>query len=508
MTDQRIRKIVIVGGGTAGWMAGTAFAKLLDNGYTKITVIESDKIGTIGVGEATIPPITSFNAILGIQEADFMRATQGTFKLGIEFRDWGSLGKTYYHPFGDCGRDIRGVSFHQLYMRERLKRSMPDIGEYSLNAVMAKNGRFGRPDRMATFPGDLVYAYHFDAGLYANFLRAYAEARGVERIEGEIVDSTLRGADGFVESVTLDGGKVVEGDLFIDCSGFRGLLIEEKLKTGYESWTQWLPCDRAIAVPTANVSPALNPATRSTARSAGWQWHIPLQHRTGNGMVYSSSHMADDEAERLLLDNLEGPPLAPPRRLSFTTGRRRLTWNRNVVALGLSSGFIEPLESTSIHLVQSGIAKLLTLFPDKNFNPIERNEFNRITQLQIEDIRDFVVLHYKATHRTDSEFWKMCQAMSLPDSLNNKIEMFRSKGRSFRDGFELFALPSWVAVMFGQDIWPQGYDPMADTLDEAQVNTAMEELRSSYDRAARALPSHAQFIAQHCAAAQGPGGSI
>jgi tryptophan halogenase len=501
MTDHRIRKIVIVGGGTAGWMAAAAFSRFLNNGYTETILIESDEIGTVGVGEATIPPIMTFNGMLGINENDFLRATQGTFKLGIEFVNWGRLGERYFHPFGTYGREIHGVHFHQLYLRERLRRPMPDISHYSISSVAASYGRFGRPSQDATSPiANIVYAFHFDAGLYARFLRTYAERGGVKRLEGKIVDVSLRGEDGFVESVTLADGKVVEGDLFIDCSGFRGLLIEQKLQTGYEDWTHWLPCDRAIAVPTANVPGKLDPFTRSTAHSAGWQWRIPLQHRTGNGMVYSSAHISDEEAERLLLANLETEPLASPRRLSFTTGRRRLGWNRNVVALGLSSGFIEPLESTSIHLVQSGIAKLLALFPDRRFNPIERDEFNRLTQVQTEDIRDFIILHYYATQRTDSDFWNMCRTMSVPDGLAQKMELFRAKGRTFREGFELFSMPSWVAVMLGQNLWPEGYDPIADALDENKIAAALEQLRVSYDQAARALPTHAEFIARCCAA--------
>jgi tryptophan halogenase len=502
VSDHRIRKIVIVGGGTAGWMAAAAFSRFLNNGYTETILVESEEIGTVGVGEATIPPLMTFNGMLGINENDFLRATQGTFKLGIEFVDWGGLGQRYFHPFGSYGREIHGVHFHQLYLRERARRPLPDISNYSMSSVAASYGRFGRPSKDAASPiANISYAFHFDAGLYARFLRAYAERGGVKRVEGKIVDATLRPEDGFVESVTLADGRTLEGDLFIDCSGFRGLLIEQKLQTGYEDWTHWLPCDRAVAVPSANQAGKLDPFTRSTARSAGWQWRIPLQHRTGNGMVYSSAHMSDEEAERLLLANLEGETLASPRRLSFKTGRRRLGWNRNVVALGLSSGFIEPLESTSIHLVQSGIAKLLALFPDRRFDPLERDQFNQLTKVQTEDIRDFIILHYHATQRTDSDFWNMCRTMSVPDTLRQKMDLFKAKGRSFREGFELFSMPSWVAVMLGQNVWPEGYDPVADALDEDKIAAAMEQVRVSYDQAARAMPTHADFIARCCAAA-------
>ena len=481
-------------------MAAASFSRFLDNGYTTVTLIESEEIGTVGVGEATIPTIQTFNGMLGINENDFIRATQATFKLGIEFIDWGALGDRYFHPFGTHGKDLHGIAFHQLYLRERGRRAMPDISHYSMGSVAASYGRFARPNGEARSPiAKIAYAFHFDAGLYARFLRDYAERGGVTRLEGKIVDVALRPEDGFVESVKLADGRVVEGDLFLDCSGFRGLLIEEALKTGYEDWTHWLPCDRAMAVPSANVGP---PAafTRSTARSAGWQWRIPLQHRTGNGLVYSSAHMSDEEAERTLLDNLEGEPLAAPRRLQFTTGRRRQAWNRNVVSIGLSSGFIEPLESTSIHLIQTGIARLLALWPDRRFNPIEREEYNRVLKAQFEDVRDFIILHYNATSRSDTPFWDMVRNMSVPDSLSRKIELFRAKGRSFREGVELFDVTSWVAVMLGQNIVPQGYDPIADALDEKRVAAALDEIRTSYRDTAHAMPTHAEFIAACCTA--------
>ena len=500
MNAPPFKHVVIVGGGTAGWMAGAAFSRFLNNGYTKITLIESDEIGTVGVGEATIPTIQTFNGMLGINENDFVRATQGTFKLGIEFVDWGGLGERYFHPFGKYGREIHGVHFHQLYLRESSRRPMPDISAFSMCSVAAGLGRFGRPGGQATSPvAEIAYAFHFDAGLYARFLRAYAEPLGVRRVEGKIVDVSLRGEDGFVESVTLNDGQTIAGDLFIDCSGFRGLLIEEALHTGYEDWTHWLPCDRAMAVPSANVGPP-DPFTRSTARSAGWQWRIPLQHRTGNGLVYSSEFLSDEEAERILLANLEGEPLAKPRRLAFTTGRRRQAWNRNVVSIGLSSGFIEPLESTSIHLIQTGIARLLALFPDSSFDPLERDEYNRILQAQFEDIRDFIILHYHATDRTDSEFWNRCRTMSVPETLERKMELFRAKGRSFREGVELFDVTSWVAVMLGQNVIPRGYDPIADALDENRIAQALEQIRAGYFEAAGSLPTHGEFIARTCAA--------
>src|SRR5579884_99911 len=358
MNENNIREVIIVGGGTAGWMAAAALSRYLNNGYTTVTLIESEQIGTIGVGEATIPPLISFNELLGINENDFVRATQATFKLGIEFVNWGRLGDRYFHAFGELGKDFQGLPFHQLYLRERSRRPMPEITSWSSSAAAAVRGKFARPGQKAQFPLDqLRYAFHLDATLYARFLRAFAERHGVRRIEGKIVDVKLRSNDGFVEAVTLANGQSIAGELFLDCSGFRGLLIEEALQTGYEEWTQWLPCDRAIAAP-CRYSGNPDPFTRATAHRSGWQWRIPLQHRMGNGHVYCSSFISDEEAERVLVSNLEGELLDSPRRLRFTTGRRKLAWNRNVVTLGLSTGFVEPLESTSIHLVQAGIARL------------------------------------------------------------------------------------------------------------------------------------------------------
>lgn len=495
MNPNNIRDVVIVGGGTAGWMAAAALSRFLNNGYTRITLVESEEIGTVGVGEATIPPLLNFNAMLGINENEFLAATKGTFKLGIEFVDWSGTGTRYIHPFGFFGRDLQGIHFHQLYLRERKRGMMQDISAWSMSAVAAAMGRYVRPGVKAGFPlNQLLYAFHFDAMLYARFLREMAERNGVVRIEGKIVDSTLRGDNGHVQSVTLSDGGQVEGDLFIDCSGFRGLLIEQALETGYEEWSHWLPCDRAFAVP-CEYSGQPDPFTRSTARRVGWQWRIPLQHRMGNGLVYCSGHMGDEEAMQILLENIEGKALAEPRRLSFTTGRRRLAWNRNVVALGLSGGFVEPLESTSIHLIQAGIAKLIALFPDRRFNPVERDEYNRQMNDLWDDVRDFVILHYKATGRDDSDFWKYCAEMPVPDALARKIELWRSRGRVFRDGFELFATPSWVAVMLGQGIVPEDYEPVVDALDEEKVASALEQMRVAYRQAAERLPTHGEFLA-------------
>jgi tryptophan halogenase len=499
MSEHAIRKIVIVGGGTAGWMAAAALSLRLDN-QVEIELIESDEIGTIGVGEATIPHLVTFNQMLGINEDEFLAACQGTFKLGIEFVDWGDKGERYFHPFGSHGQDLRGVHFHQLYLREALRRALPDIREWSMSGAAAELGRFARPGPDARLPlSQLAYAFHFDASLYARFLRRRAEANGVTRTEGKIVDVTLDGDSGHVRSVTLGDGRIIEGELFIDCSGFRGLLIEEQLGSGYEDWSCWLPCDRAVAAPSKLAGPP-DPFTRSTARQSGWQWRIPLQHRMGNGLVYSSAHLAKAEAETQLLANLEAEPLGDPRHLSFTAGRRRLAWNANVVSLGLASGFIEPLESTSIHLVQMGIARLLALFPDRRFNPVERDEYNRQVADITEDIRDFIILHYKVTRRADSEFWNYCRTMDVPDSLAEKIELWRAKGRVFREGRDLFGTPSWAAVLLGQGMVPEEVEPAAEAMDPALVTEALDKMRASYRQMAEHMPTHAEFIARACAA--------
>ncbi len=498
MNEGPIRNVVIVGGGTAGWMAAAALSRLHTNGLTKIILIESDEIGAVGVGEATIPPIKTFNAMLGIDESDFLSKTQGSFKLGIEFDGWKNEGEKYLHPFGAYGSDINGIKFHQLWLMLRARGMTNPIGDFNMSEVMSRPNRFDHPSQDPhNVTSMLDYAFHFDAGLYAKYLRQYSEQRMVKRFEGKIVRVENRSEDGFIDSVILENGQRITGDLFIDCSGFSGLLIEENLQTGYEDWSHWLPCNRAVAAPSERTSPLL-PYTRSTAREAGWQWRIPLQHRTGNGFVYSSEYISDDEAAYTLISNLDGQALAEPRFIKFRTGRRNLAWNKNVVSLGLASGFLEPLESTSIHLIQSGISKLLSLFPDRRFIHHERDEYNRLSALQWEQIRDFIILHYFLNERKNSIFWTKCATMQIPDSLRKKIDLFKSTARLFRYQDELFTDSNWTAVMIGQGLLPDKYDPVADTLNPQDVSNMLGRMTQLFHQAASGSLDHAQYIERIC----------
>jgi tryptophan 7-halogenase len=502
MADRHIRDIVIVGGGTAGWMAAAALSKVLGP-RASIRLVESEEIGTVGVGEATVPHLKLFNRVLEIDEIDFIKQTQGTFKLGIEFVDWGRLGDRYVHGFGTIGHDYGLLPFHQYWLKMFRAGKAADIGAYSINAVAAQRGKFmtSASDVPPNSPlANIAYAYHFDAGLYARYLRRYAEARGVKRVEGKVIEVMLRPEDGFIAAVKLHGGEQLSGELFIDCSGFRGLLIEEALHTGYEDWTHWLPCDRAMAVPCESVGPP-TPFTRSTARAAGWQWRIPLQHRTGNGYVYSSAHLSDAEAAATLMANLDGRALAEPRRLTFTTGMRKKFWNKNCVALGLASGFMEPLESTSIYLIQSGIARLISLMPDRDFSPVLIERYNAQAIFEYERIRDFLILHYCATERRDTPFWSYCSGMSLPGPLADTIRLFKDSGRFFRNAEEMFALTSWVQVMLGQHIVPQHYHPAVDLVPDQEVAGLVDSVKTVVAACVDAMPMHAHFIARHCAAA-------
>ena len=495
-----IRSIAIVGGGTAGWMTASALSRVSNGAIEKVELIESPEIGTVGVGEATIPPMQLFNRFLGLDENEFVRRTQATFKLGIQFRDWCRIGHTYMHPFGRYGDDLRGQAFHQCWLKLRELGEAGGIGDYSISEVAALAGRFSRPasDPRSVLSG-LSYAYHFDAGLYARYLREYAEARGTIRIERKIVNVELDGESGFVQALVLEDGSRVRADLYIDCSGFRSLLLGQALGTGFEDWSHWLPCDRAAAVPCASVD-EITPYTRSTAHRAGWQWRIPLQHRIGNGYVYCSRFISDDEAAATLLKNLDGEALAEPRFLRFTAGRRKLFWKKNCIALGLAGGFMEPLESTSIHLIQTGLSKLQTLFPDRGFDPADIAEFNRISIDEYERIRDFIVLHYYATVRDDSPLWNYCRTMTIPDTLRHKIELFRSRGSVALYDEELFILTNWLAILTGQDIMPARYDPLVDVLDVEELRRHLRQTRASIIASVNALPSHRDFISRNCKA--------
>jgi tryptophan halogenase len=489
--NRKIQKIVIVGGGTAGWMAAAALSKSFGKNLD-IRLVESDEIGTVGVGEATIPPIRNIHLLFELSESDFMRAVNGTFKLGIEFENWGRLGERYFHPFSAHGVDTWAAQFHHYWLRARQAGEKAPLDAFSLEAHMARAGRFGLEGERK--PG---YAYHFDAGLYAKLLRRISEKHGIERTEGRVVDVELHPESGYIESVSLESGERIEGDLFIDCSGFRGLLIEQALETGWKDWGHWLRNDRALAVQTtATVPPA--PYTRSTARSSGWQWKIPLQNRVGNGLVYGSDYIGDDEAARLLLDNVEGRPLGAPRPIRFRTGRRLKQWNKNCVALGLASGFLEPLESTSIHLIQNGIIRLIKLFPGERIEQSEIDQYNREVRAELRQIRDFIIAHYKVTQRSDSPYWSDCMNMEVPDTLAHKLELFRSSGKIFRDDNELFSEPSWTAVLVGQGMVPESYHPFADTIRDAEVVQMLARVRGRITQSVNRQPVHSDFIQKHC----------
>lgn len=492
-------RIVIVGGGTAGWMTAAALTHRLGSRWP-VTLIESDEIGTVGVGEATIPHILKFNAQLGLDEAKFLAATKGTYKLGIGFAGWNGPGSWYMHTFGRIGQPMAGMPFHHYWLRAHLAGRARPLGDYVMNSVVAQANRFAhRPERRkeAMLP-PLRYAFHFDARLYAAYLRQYVEARrsGV-RHEGRIVGVERNGESGDIAAVVLGNGTRIEGDLFIDCSGFRGLLIEQELKSGYEDWTHWLRCDRAVAVPCASVAP-IRPYTMATARSAGWQWRIPLQHRIGNGYVFSSAHISEDEAAATLLANLDGEALADPFVLRFRTGKRKHFWNRNVVAMGLASAFIEPLESTSIHLIHTAIDRLIAFLPRGPVADADREGYNRASDIEIDRIRDFVILHYYANGRCGEPFWDAVRAMPIPDSLREKLAMFRASGRVVRGEADLFTLNSWVQVMIGQGVAPQNYHPFADRLADVQVDAFLAAVASAYSKDAADLPDHATYVADFC----------
>jgi tryptophan 7-halogenase len=498
MEQREIRSVVIAGGGTAGWMTAAALARVLGPRLS-ITLVESAEIGIVGVGEATIPAIGQFNKLLKIDENDFLRQTQGTFKLGIEFVDWYEKGHSYMHAFGPVGRDLAYIPFHHYWLRDA--GSSGSLWDYSFNYLVAKQARFSRLERIADTPlAGLTWAFHFDASLYAAWLSRLAQSNGVRKIEGMIAEVLLEPERGDVRALKLADGRELSADFFLDCTGFRGLLIEQALHTGFEDWSNWLPCDRAFAVPSGNTSPLL-PYTRSTALQAGWQWRIPLQHRTGNGHVYCSAHISDDRARETLLANLDAPALADPRLIRFTTGRRKLLWNRNVVCMGLASGFVEPLESTAIHIIQVSIQRLILLFPHLGDCEERRREFNRASIAEYEFIRDFIILHYHANNRRGEPFWDACRNMSLPDSLRHKIELFRETAGIFCSSEDLFQLTSWLQVLWGQGVRPKATHPFVEAIAPQDRAGYLRDLRGLLAQAAQQLPGHAEFIARHCAAA-------
>lgn len=485
------KKVVIAGGGTAGWMTAAALSKLLGKNLN-ISLIESDEIGTVGVGEATIPTLHIFHELLGIKENEVMAATNATFKLGISFEGWRNKGKNYLHSFGFLGKDCWAAQFHHFWLKGYQQGVVSDIGDYCVEHLAAREGRFG------IYPNqERNHAYHLDASLYAKYLRGIAEKHGVRRVEGKIKQVNLRESDGFIESLKLESGELFNGDLFIDCTGFGGLLIEKALHTGYEDWSHWLPCDKAVAVQTTAVQPPI-PYTRSIAHEAGWQWRIPLQNRTGNGLVFCSKYWSDEEATERLLSNVEGELLTTPRVIAFKTGTRRLHWNKNCVAIGLSSGFIEPLESTSIHLIQRSIVKLMLLFPNQTISQADIDEFNHQMREELEHIRDFIVLHYHLTERKDSEFWRYCRRMNIPSTLRHRMDLFAETGRIYKYDKDLFGEASWVQVMMGQGLMPQSYHPIVDLMGEQELKGFLDGIYNSVRKTVAQLPNQAEFIAKYC----------
>ncbi len=495
-----VREITIVGGGSAGWMTAAALSSLLSPKSIQITLIESEEIGTVGVGEATIPDIINFNALLGISEQDFLKATNGTFKLGIEFINWGKKGESYFHPFGTHGVDMQGIDFHQFWLSLKEKGDSTLLQDYSMCSVAAKQDKFLLPDQNPrSVLSQLRYAYHFDATGYARFLRQYAEARGVRRIEGKVQDVAQHPENGFIKSVTLESGQTVSGDMFFDCTGFRALLFEKTLGVGFKDWSHWLPCNTAQAVACERIG-ALLPYTKSTAKSAGWQWRIPTQHRTGNGHLYCNEFISDDEAISSLLEDLDGKAMGDPRQIRFKTGCREKFWEKNCIAIGLSGGFLEPLESTSLYLIQEGISKFITLFPSADMPDVVSREYNRQIQQKFDQVRDFIILHYKATERDDSPFWDYCRNMSIPDSLQWKIDLFKEAGRAFRYEDELFSSTSWIAVFVGQNILPRSIDPIVETLPPAEISRSLNSMQTAMTQAAAKMPTHEAFIQKYAPA--------
>ncbi|WP_462163780.1 tryptophan halogenase family protein [Pseudoalteromonas xiamenensis] len=494
MDKNKIKSVVVVGGGTAGWITASLLSKVLGK-VVDITLVESDDIATIGVGEASIPPMQPFNSALGIDESVFMSQTKATIKLGIQFEGWGKCTDSYMHAFGGIGKNFPFCDFYHHWLKARNEGFGGDFWDYSLNYQAAKAGKFSHLANIPNtqLPG-LSYAYHFDAGLYARFLRNFAEQSGVKRIEGKIKHVNQQEETGYVTELQLEDGARIQGDLFVDCSGLHAILIDKTLNAGFDDWSHWLLCDRALAIPCEHETLDIVPYTRSIAHSAGWQWQIPLQHRIGNGLVYSSRYMTDDEAKQSLLTHLPGNPIGEPRLIKFRTGRVHNPWTKNVIAIGLSSGFLEPLESTSIHLIQTAAVRLIKHFPHHGISSVQVQKFNEQSRVEFERIRDFIILHYKLNERNDSAFWRHCAQMDVPESLANKLTLFKDTGKLYRDDEELFTEIAWQQVLIGQGFLPNDYHPLGEMLSKAQLQDMLESLNTLVTQTVRNLPSHNEFL--------------
>jgi tryptophan halogenase len=489
--NKKIKKVVIAGGGTAGWMTAAALSKLLGKGI-EVVLIESEEIPTVGVGEATIPTLHIFHQLLGINEQNFMAATNATFKLGISFENWRDIDKDYIHSFGFLGKGCWAAGFQHFWLKGRAKGIVSEIGDYVPEHLGARAGKFA-----VLANQELNHAYHLDAGLYAKFLRSLSEKHGTTRVEGKISQVNLDNKSGYIDSITLASGEIVEGDLFIDCTGFKGMLIEGALNTGFEDWSHILPCDSAIAVQTKMVRKPV-PYTRSIARDSGWQWQIPLQNRTGNGLVFCSKYMTDEEAKQTLLANVQGELLNEPRVIKYKTGTRRKHWNKNCVAIGLSSGFIEPLESTGIHLFQKSIVRLMQMFPSQGINQADVDEFNSQAKTEVDNIKDFIILHYHLTERTDSPFWRYCKNMEIPDTLKHRMSLFKKSGQVFKKAEELFGETSWIQVMMGQGLMPEQYHPIVDLMSDKELTSFLNNIKSAVKRKVDNWPDNNDFINHYC----------
>ncbi|MBQ4849739.1 tryptophan halogenase family protein [Pseudoalteromonas sp. MMG012] len=495
MESQTRQTLTIVGGGTAGWLTASLFAKVMGK-QLNIILIESDNIASVGVGEATIPPILPFNGALGIDENTFIQATKATIKLGIQFEGWSKTKPSYMHAFGNIGKDFPFCDFYHHWLAAKALGNKHDFWDFSLNYQAAKQHKFAKLQNIPnTRLKGLSYAYHFDAHLYAQFLSQHAQSMGVTRIEGTVDSVGIATETGFVEQLTLTDGQQVSGDIFVDCTGMQALLIEKTLNCGFEDWSHWLPCDRAMAVQSTHDSEKIEPFTRSTVHRAGWQWRIPLQHRVGNGIVYSSKHMSDESAKATLLENVSGEVLGSPKVIRFRTGKRLTPWHKNVVAIGLSSGFLEPLESTSIHLIQTAAVRLLKLFPQGNINQSSVEQFNRETGQELEQIRDFIILHYKLNDRADSDFWRLCSGMAIPERLKHRIALFKESGVLPHQADALFAEMAWQQVMIGQGLIPEQQHPLIDSLSAQQRNELLVNLKTLIDATVASLPTHDAFLA-------------